>query len=188
MADFVTVAELRATLGIGSLYADPVLEEICTASTDIIKAKLWYNKFNIIAHSNVGTVGTVYLDRAHDFYIGKTVVINGCGSSFNGSKTVIAIKPTSFDITTNHASDTPKHNNVPYGTVFGTTYLDYANVPAVREAAMMTAVDIFQARSVSQTGGISPDYTPSPYRMGNSLLSRVRGLLADYLDPGGLVG
>ncbi len=33
-----------------------------------------------------------------------------------------------------------------------------------------------------------PDFQPSPYRMGNTLMARVRGLIADYLHPGGLVG
>ena len=33
------------------------------------------------------------------------------------------------------------------------------------------------------SGGVSIDgYTPSPYRMGNTLLARVRGLLAPYLS------
>jgi hypothetical protein len=53
---------------------------------------------------------------------------------------------------------------------------------------MMIAVDIWQARQMSATGGISPDFQPSPYRMGNTLMARVRGLIADYLHPGGLVG
>jgi hypothetical protein len=52
----------------------------------------------------------------------------------------------------------------------------------------MIAVDIWQARQNSNAGGISPDFTPSPYRMGNTLMARVRGLLADHLAPGGLVG
>ncbi len=42
----------------------------------------------------------------------------------------------------------------------------------------MVAVDIWQARQASNAGGISPDFQPSPYRMGNTLMARVRGLLA----------
>jgi hypothetical protein len=52
----------------------------------------------------------------------------------------------------------------------------------------MIAVDIWQARQSSNAGGISPDFQPSPYRMGNTLLARVRGLLANHLSPNGLVG
>jgi hypothetical protein len=65
----------------------------------------------------------------------------------------------------------------------------YANTPAVREAAMMLAVDIWQARQVSQTGGVSVDgFTPNPYRMGNNLIGKVRGLLAPYGSPNSMVG
>ena len=60
--------------------------------------------------------------------------------------------------------------------------------PEVNEAALMIAVDIWQARQTSNAGGISPDFQPSPYRMGNTLMARVRGLLADHLAPGGQVG
>ena len=58
----------------------------------------------------------------------------------------------------------------------------------MREASLMIAVDIWQARQASNAGGISPDFQPSPYRMGNTLMARVRGLLADHLAPGGQVG
>lgn len=187
-ATFVTVAQLRLNLGIGTLYTDALLENVCQASEDIIKEKLWFNRYNIIAHENELTVGILYTDREHDIYVGQTVKIEGAGQKFNGNKVVTAIDKFSFTVTTTHTDSAPKHNNYPYGSVFLTQYVDYEDVPAVKEAAMMIAVDIFQARQMSSTGGISPDFQPSPYRMGNSLTSRVRGLLADYLAPGGLVG
>ncbi len=59
---------------------------------------------------------------------------------------------------------------------------------AVQEAALLISVDIWQSRQVSSTGGVSPDFTPSPYRMGNTLLARVRGLIAHALDPRSMVG
>ena len=53
----------------------------------------------------------------------------------------------------------------------------------------MIAIDIFQSRQAPSSGGVSIDgYTPSPYRMGNTLLARVRGLIAPYLDPRSMVG
>jgi hypothetical protein len=52
----------------------------------------------------------------------------------------------------------------------------------------MIAVDIWQARNSSNAGGVSPDFQPSPYKMGNTLLARVRALLANHLSPKGLVG
>lgn len=187
-ATYVTVAELRTNLGIGTLYADSVVEEVCQAAEDIIKSKLWFNRYNIIAHENTGTVGKVYTDTKHDFYVGQTVNIENAGNKYNGDKTITAVGDYYFEITTTHLADSPKHNVIPYGSAYGRTYIDYETVPAVREAAMMIAVDIWQARQMSATGGISPDFQPSPYRLGNTLLARVRGLLADYLAPGGLVG
>ena len=68
------------------------------------------------------------------------------------------------------------------------TYHNYATLPEVNLASLMVAVDIWQARQASNAGGISPDFQPSPYRMGNTLMARVRGLLADHLAPGGQVG
>jgi hypothetical protein len=52
----------------------------------------------------------------------------------------------------------------------------------------MISVDIWQARQVSNSGGVSPDFAPSPYRMGNTLLARVRGLLAHAISPSSMVG
>ena len=69
------------------------------------------------------------------------------------------------------------------------TYLDPATVPAIQEAALMISIDIWQSRQAPSSGGVSIDgYTPSPYRMGNTLMARVRGLLAPYLDPRSMVG
>jgi len=54
---------------------------------------------------------------------------------------------------------------------------------------MILAVDIFQARQVSQTGGVSIDgFSPSPYRMGNSMIGKIRGLISGYTNPNTMVG
>ena len=189
-ATYVTKAELRLNLGIGDYYTDAVVEEVCQSAEDIIKAKLDRNVGYNYAHSNTTTTGTLYFDYLHPFYVGQTVTISGNGSKHNGSKTITIANPydITYAITGNNNVAAPKHIIVPRGEVAGETYLDYATVPAVREASMMVAVDIWQARQASNAGGISPDFQPSPYRMGNTLMARVRGLLADYLASGGLVG
>ncbi len=56
------------------------------------------------------------------------------------------------------------------------------------DAYDMIAVDIWQSRQQTASGGISPDFQPSPYKMGNTLLARIRGLVANHLSPNGLVG
>jgi hypothetical protein len=54
---------------------------------------------------------------------------------------------------------------------------------------MVLAVDIFQARQVSQTGGVSIDgFSPSPYRMGNSMIGKIRGLISGYMTPNAMIG
>jgi len=189
-ATYVTKAELRTTLGIGALYADSVVEEVCQAAEDIIKSKLWFNKTNIIAHEATGTTGTVYFDHAiYDrFYVGQTITIENVAPHFNGSQTITDYTVYTVSFVNAQITTVEKHTVVPYGTLTIASQVDYSIIPAVREASLMIAVDIWQARQMSATGGISPDFQPSPYRMGNTLLARVRGLLADYLDPGGLVG
>jgi len=77
---------------------------------------------------------------------------------------------------------------IPYGTVATTTYTDWTADAAVQEAALMISVDIWQARQASNSGGVSPDFAPSPYRMGNTLMARVLGLIAHALSPNSMVG
>ena len=76
----------------------------------------------------------------------------------------------------------------PFATVAASTYQDWSEDKAIQTAALEISVDIWQSRQVSSTGGTSPDFSPSPYRMGNTLLARVRGLIAHALDPQSMVG
>lgn len=189
-ATYVTKAELRTNLGIGTLYTDAVVEEVCQSAEDIIKSKLWFNTVNVLAHSAEGTKGTIYLDAptTERFYVGQSVTVANVAPQFDGSHTLTEVNEYDISFVKAQITTTVKHKVIPYGTVTIASQIDYATVPAVREAAMMIAVDIWQARQMSATGGISPDFQPSPYRMGNTLMARVRGLIADYLHPGGLVG
>lgn len=192
MADFVTIAELRSALGIGSLYTDATVEEVCTAATNIVGSYLWKNNVNNIGHSNTTSTGTLYFDFdiSKTFYVGQTVVISGNGSKHNGSKTLTGVgqDTITYNITGNNNTAAPFHPVNPFGVVAGETYVDYTIVAEIREASLMIAIDIWQARQSSNAGGISPDFQPSPYRMGNTLIARVRALLANHLSPNSLVG
>ena len=189
-ATFVTVAELRSALGIGSLYSDTVVEEVCQSAEDIVSSYLWKNEKYNYAHSSIVGAGTLYFneDITNTFYVGQSVTISNNGSRFNGTKTITNVGVNSITVGTSHSSIQPQHPVNPYGTVAAENYVTYATTPAVREASLMIAVDIWQARQASNAGGISPDFQPSPYRMGNTLTARVRGLLAPYLSPNSLVG
>ena len=187
-----TVAELRSALGVGSLYPDATLQEVCDAADAVILPILWNNNSYNVAHSNTTNTGTLYFETPIKdvFYVGQTVVITGNGSKHNGSKTITGVGAYSitYAITGNNNTAAPYHPVNPLGQVAADTYVDYTLDAAVQEAALMISVDIWQARQVSSTGGVSPDFTPSPYRMGNTLLARVRGLLAHALSPDSMVG
>jgi hypothetical protein len=189
-ATFVTVAELRLNLGIQSLYSDSLVEEVCQSAENIVSSYLWKNQKYNYAHSSIVGAGTLYFNEniTNTFYVGQSVTISNNGSRFNGTKTITAIKDNTITVNTNHTSVQPIHPVQPYGTVSAESYVDYATVPEVREASMLIATDIWQSRQASNAGGISPDFSPSPYRMGNTLIARVRGMLQNHISPNGLVG
>jgi len=190
---YTTVAELRSALGVGTLYADATLQEVCDAADNVLIPFLWTNTTPIIGHSNSTNTGTSYFNDYVDdvFYVGQTVTITGSGAKHNGSKTITGVgeKEITYAITGNNNTPAPFHPVNPFGTVAADTYVDYSTIPAIQEASLMISIDIWQSRQAPSSGGVTVDgYAPSPYRMGNTLLARVRGLLAPYLDPRSMVG
>jgi len=189
-ATYVTVAELRSALGIGSLYSDTVVEEVCQSAEDIVSSYLWKNEKYNYAHSSIVGAGTLYFneDITNTFYVGQSVTISNNGSRFNSTKTITNVGVNSITVGTSHSSIQPQHPVNPYGTVAAETYVTYSTVPAIRESSLMVAVDIWQSRQASNSTSITPDFQPSPWRMSASLIAKVRGLLAPYLSPNSLVG
>ena len=214
-ASYVTVAELRANLGIGSLYSDATIEEVCQSSEDLINQYLWFNTAPVVGTSLQDNVATLMLANPNAFAATQSIVVSGCGATFNGTHTITGtIPPTSgttslipvfmyqygqnnypsgysFVQYAKTASNQTFHKVVPYGVATGPDHKtqSYATTPSIREAAMVLAVDIFQARQVSQTGGVGMDgITASPYRMGYQMINRIRGLIQPYSSPNSLVG
>ena len=186
-----TVAELRAALGVGSLYSDATLQSVCDASDNVLLPFLWKNQQYIVAHSNNGTVGTLYFDVpiSNVFYVNQSVTISGAGTKFNGSKTITAVSEYSFNVTTNHTVDNPYHSVEPFGIAAAETYTDYSTIPAIQEASLMVAITIWQARQAPSGQSMSVDgFQPNPFTMSSTLVARVRGLLAPYLDPRSQIG
>jgi hypothetical protein len=188
-----TVAELRSALGVGTLYSDATLQSVCDASDNVLLPFIWSNTLSIIGHSNTANTGTSYFQDsiADVLYVGETVVITGAGSKHNGSKTITGRTTHSitYAITGNNNAVTPRHPINPYGLLSAETYLDPSTVPAIQEASLMISIAIWQARQAPSGQGMSVDgFTPSPFTMSNTLLARVRGLLAPYLDPRSMVG
>jgi len=188
-----TVAELRTALGVGTLYADATLQEVCDAADNVLLPFLWTNTNSNVGHSNTTNTGTLYFDFPiqDTYYVGQTVTITGNGSKHNGSKTLtgVGLDTITYAITGNNNTAAPYHPVNPFGLVAADTYVDYTTVPAIQEAALMISIDIWQSRQAPSSGGVTIDgFAPSPYKMGNTLLARVRGLLAPYLDPRSMVG
>jgi hypothetical protein len=187
-----TVAELRSTLGVGTLYSDSVLESVCDAADAVLLPMLWTNTTYNIAHSNTATTGTLYFDELVEkvFYVGQTVVISGNGSKHNGSKTLTGVGDynITYNITGNNNTPAVEHPVQPFGVVTADTYVDWTLDQAVQNAALMIAVEIWQARTATLSGSNAVDFQPSPYRMSAQLLAKVRGLIAHALAPTSMVG
>jgi hypothetical protein len=187
-----TVAELKAALGVGSLYSDATIQEVCDAADDVLLPFLWKNENYNIAHSNTTTEGTLYFDEivTGTYYVGQSVVITKNGSPFNGTKTLTGVGENSITFAvTGTPTATEYHPVVPYGVVSGVTQNTYATIPAVREASLMICVSIWTARQTNSGNGMNPDGSMgSMYSMSSQLIARVRGLIAPYLAPNSMVG
>ncbi len=214
-ATYVTEQELRDNLGIGDLYPDSVIEECCQSAQDLLNQFLWFDSAPVVGTALQNNVATVMVANPGIFSTGDSVTLSGCGATYNGTYTITGTIPWTAGTATqfpaiafnNRLTNYPNGYSfiqfaktaananftrvLPYGSATGvdTKTNTYATTPSVREAAMILAVDIFQARQVSQTGGVTIDgFSPSPYRMGNSMIGKIRGLIAGYANPGAMVG
>ena len=204
-ATYVTEQELRDNLGIGDLYGDSIIEECCQSAQDLLNQFLWFDSAPVVGTALQNNVATVMVANPGIFSTGDSVTLSGCGATYNGTYTITGTIPWTAGTATqfpaiafnNRLTNYPNGYSfiqftkvaananftrvLPYGSAVGadTKTNTYATTPAVREAAMVLAVDIFQARQVSQTGGVTIDgFSPSPYRMGNSMIGKIRGLIA----------
>jgi len=188
-----TVAELKAALGVGSLYSDAILQEVCDAADNVLLPFIWANTNSVVGHSNTASTGTAYFDEnVQDiYYVGETITISGCGSKHNGNKTITSVgeKTITYAIPGNNNAVTPFHPINPYGKVAADTYLDPSSIPSIQLAALMVAESIWQSRQANSGNGMAPDGSMgSFYAMSTQLISRIRGLIAPYLDPRSMVG
>jgi hypothetical protein len=214
-ATYVTTAELRTNLGIGSLYSDATIEEVCQTSEDLINQYLWFNSAPVVATALQDNVATIMLANPNAFAATQSIVVSGCGGTFNGTHTITGtIPPTSgttslipvfmynygqvnfpngysFVQYNKTAANQTFHKVLPYGVATGPDHKtqSYASTPAIREAAMILATQIWQARQTQQTGSVGMDgISASPYKMGYQLINLVRGLIQPYASPASLVG
>jgi len=217
-ATYVTANELRSVLGVGTLYPDSDLELACQTAEDTLNQYLWFDSYPVIGCTVVSNKCTLVLSASATFTVGQTITVSGVGTSYNGSRTITATYPWTngsgtfplftyfFPYTyqtfprgyslvqfnaTGSVADENYRQVVPYGKALGadTKAAGYSSTPAIRQAALMLAVDVWQARSAPSSGGVSVDgVTSSPYRLGNTMLAKVRGLIAPYTSPRSMVG
>ena len=188
MPSIITAASLRAVLGVSSsLYSDAYLDEIIGSAEGVILPMLTANQAAIAEVYLTNNVAYYVTQRPHYFVAGQTVVASGIiPSTFNGTITVTdsITNPYIFSAALVNA-DIIIRGVIPAGVAYlsganaGTLY---ASTDAVESAVTIVSVEIFQ--SITAAGGQieGVDFTPSPYRMGRSLMNRVIGLLSPYVD------
>lgn len=214
-ATYVTLAELRSNLGIGTLYSDSDVESVCQTAEDLLNQYLWFNTAPVVAAMVQDNVATVMLANPGIFVTGQSITIAGSGATYNGTYTLTGTVPWSNGTSNGipalwwnwawanypngysfiqYAKVTANqtfHRVLPYGTATGpdTKTASYATTPAIRQAALVLATDIWQARQTAQSSPNGIDgYSPSPYKLGYQLVNRVRGLIQPYANPSSLVG
>jgi hypothetical protein len=209
-ATYTTMQELRDSLGIGTLYTDPQVEECCQTAQDLINSFLWFNEDPVVATGLASNVGTAVIATTTPFIVGQTVTIAASGSTYNGARVITGTGPYYSSTTTLilpyragypvgyqyiqfalTGTNETLHLIQPYGTMTGPDdkTASYATTAAIRSASLVLATNIWQSRQSTQNGGVGIDgYSPSPFRMSNTLMASIRGLLAPYLSPQSMVG
>ena len=184
MPSIITAANLRSVLGVSSsLYDDTYLNGIIDTAENTILPMLVTFKSPIqktVLNDNVATFTTL---GVHEFTAGQSVVIAGCGSPYNGTRTVLDtdLGAYTFQAAITNA-DVAEANVIPSGSATLSSASTYVGNQSVRSAVFAVSVEVFQSRIAAggQIEGV--DFTASPFRMGRSLFNRCVGLLGPYLD------
>jgi hypothetical protein len=188
----ITLSELKAVLGIGDIYADSIVQAVADSAENIILSYLIFDDVSIVGASLTNNVARFY---CHDntFVVGQALTVTGCGSPFNGSRTVTKVGYDEYNVTYFEAAvtnaDISKRQIIPNGRAVLTSQAAlYDTTPEVREAALAVACDIWITRT-GTLGQQGVDFqSPAPYRLGRSMLTRVSGLLGKHLDTRGYLG
>jgi hypothetical protein len=199
----VTRDELKATLNIGDLYENTVLDQVIASAENTILALIIRDRHFIdqaccsiqATPPAVGTTVRFRTTRPHGFAVGTVIRIGEFPRQnwSNRELTVTEVPEDDIVVANSTTPWTPGVSDptpiIPNGLVYReASRAFYDGIPEVREAALAIAVDIFQSR-VAPGGQIQGvDFTPGPYRLGRSLFTRVSGLLARWVDTGSMVG
>jgi hypothetical protein len=205
----ITATQLRGVLGVSSaLYNDAYLNQIIDSAEAVILPMLVSYDAPIGGIQLVNNKATVYTVGRHPFNKGQSVVISGVGTPYNGTRTITSVNydrvvlsstgniidlrqfdngesftTFTFDLTN---ADIEFRNVIPSGRAVLSGAATYVGNAAVESAVYVVSTEIFQSRTAAggQIEGV--DFAPTPYRMGRSLLNRVSGLLAPFMDQDSL--
>ena len=190
MPNIISATELRKVLGVSvSLYDDAYLTQIITTAEQTLLPKLISNTSIITSYQLKDNEAKYITLRPHHFVSGQSVIITKLPSPFNGTHTITK-KGEYWFIAAVTASDVTLREIIPNGvaTLSGYSAYDiYNNDPSVESALYALCTDIFQSRKAAGGQIESIDGTISPYRMGAGILSRVKGIVADYWDSENMV-
>jgi hypothetical protein len=188
----ITLSEFKSVLGIGDIYADPIVQAVADSAENIILSYLIFDDVSIAGVSLTSNVARFYC-YDNTFVVGQALTVSKCGAPFDGSRTVTKVGVDEYGVTFFEAAitnaDITKRSVIPNGRAVLTSQAAlYDTTPEVREAAMAVACDIWITRT-GTLGQQGVDFqSPAPYRLGRSMLTRVSGLLGKHLDTRGYLG
>jgi hypothetical protein len=184
MPSIISATELRSVLGVSSsLYDDTYLNGIIDTAELVILPMLVTFKSPIQGTKLSANVATFTTLGIHEFTEGQSVVIAGCGTPYNGTRTILAddLGQYTFSASITNA-DILEANVIPSGTATLSSASTYVGNQPVRSAVFAVSLEVFQSRLAGggQIEGV--DFSPTPFRMGRSLFNRCVGLLGAYID------
>ena len=184
MPSIITATELRSVLGVSSsLYNDAYLNQIIDTAETVILPMLVTFKAPIEKVSLTDNVATFTTLGIHEFTAGQSVIITGCGTPYNGTRTILEdnLGAYTFSAAITNA-DINEANVIPSGVATLSGASTYVGNAAVQSAVYTVSVEVFQARLAGggQIEGV--DFTATPFRMGRSLFNKCVGLLGSYMD------
>jgi hypothetical protein len=182
---YISLDELKTALGVGDLYPDDVLDDVIQTAESVLEPFLITQSAPISGAYIANNTVTFITTYPHTFAVGQSVAVTG--TEYNATYTITGETDYTFTAAKT-AADVVTHTYKPRGQAALTTAATYDNVVAVRTAALMIAVDVWNARTVPGGQAQGVDFVPGPYMMGRSLLTRVAGLIGRYRDVNGMVG
>jgi hypothetical protein len=185
MPSIITATQLRSVLGVSSsLYNDAYLDQIIDTAEAVILPMLEKYASSIGSTKLEDNVAIFTTLGENVFSAGQSVVITGCGTPYNGTRTILDddnLDEYQFAAAITNA-DINERNVIPSGLATLSGASTYVGNDAIESAVYVVSVEVFQSRTAAggQIEGV--DFAPTPYRMGRSLVNRVQALLAPFID------